>query len=178
MARPPDPEKRAALLERCFAAAQEGGTLDLSLATLAERVGTSARMLVYHFGSREGLQRALAARTEAELRARFVEFEAAAPSEGVEAATLALWDYLSSPQMRGLVRLTMDVVNRAGQGDEVAARLGEQESRAWAGFLASRVSDPDVAEGLLLLVLGAAVDLLVSGDPARGRRAIHAFFAR
>lgn len=175
MARPPDPEKRGELLERCFEAAQRDGTLDLSLATLAAAAGTSARMLVYHFGSREGLHRALAARLEAGLRERFAALEASAPG-GVEAAALALWDHLAAPEMRGLVRLALDVMHRAGRGDPDAAALAERESAAWGEFLAARVPDPGAAEALLLLVLGAAMDLALAGDPERGRRAILAYF--
>jgi AcrR family transcriptional regulator len=173
--RSPSPEKRAAILDRCFAAAQSLGSLDLSLPELAARTGVSPRMLVYHFGSREGLQRALAARLEEDLRERFAAFEAAAPSGGTAAAVLALWDHLSAAEMRGPLRLAMDVVHRAQRGGGEDAALGMREVDAWTAFLASRVPDPGVATGLIVLFLGAALDLLVSGDPGRGRRAIEVF---
>ena len=43
------------LLARCVAWFAEHGVGDTSLRTLASGVGTSHRMLIYHFGSREGL---------------------------------------------------------------------------------------------------------------------------
>ena len=175
MPRPADPELRAALLEQCFVAAQQGGSLEFSLADLAGRTGISARMLIYHFGSRDLLQLALAARLEAEMRARFATFEADASGVGPAAAVLALWDYVSAPEMRGFLRLMMDVVHRAEQGDPEAAAAGMREVDQWMEFLSSRVSDPAVATGLILIFLGAAVDLLISDDAGRGRRAIEVF---
>jgi AcrR family transcriptional regulator len=53
--RPPEAGKKAALRARVLAYALENGVADLSLRPLAEALGTSARLLVYHFGSREGV---------------------------------------------------------------------------------------------------------------------------
>jgi len=55
MARPPDPTIKARLLEQCLDSLVEKGVHDFSLRKIAEQVGTSARMLVYHFGSAEAL---------------------------------------------------------------------------------------------------------------------------
>lgn len=46
---------REELLRRVVAHLAEHGIGDTSLRTLADRVGTSHRMLIYHFSSREGL---------------------------------------------------------------------------------------------------------------------------
>ena len=46
---------RDALLARCVTWFADHGVGDTSLRTLADGVGTSHRMLIYHFGSREGL---------------------------------------------------------------------------------------------------------------------------
>lgn len=48
-------EARAALLERALGYYAEHGIRDTSLRTLAAAIGTSQRMLHYHFGSREDL---------------------------------------------------------------------------------------------------------------------------
>jgi AcrR family transcriptional regulator len=49
------PTGRAALLERAIGHFATDGIGDTSLRALAEVIGTSHRMLIYHFGSREGL---------------------------------------------------------------------------------------------------------------------------
>src|SRR4051795_7956510 len=48
-------DPRSRLLEAAIEAVAEGGIADLSLRRLAERVGTSHRMLIHHFGSKDGL---------------------------------------------------------------------------------------------------------------------------
>jgi AcrR family transcriptional regulator len=57
MARPTDPEIQVRLRAAAIDHVLAHGMLDLSLRSLANALGTSARMLVYHFGSREGLMR-------------------------------------------------------------------------------------------------------------------------
>src|SRR5215472_3530856 len=57
--RPPEREKRARLRARVLQYVLARGLEDLSLRPLAAALGTSARMLVYHFGSRERLVRAV-----------------------------------------------------------------------------------------------------------------------
>lgn len=176
MVRPVDPQRKTELLERCFAAAMEGDSLELSLAALAEGAGTSARMLVYHFGSREGLERALVERLEEELRERFAALEAATPDAGPRAATLAIWDALTQPAMRGMLRMVMDVLHRAQRGDPAARETAAVQAALWEGFLAPRLAGrPEAAAALFLLVLGAAMDYLVTGDAERGRRALASF---
>ena len=44
-------DKRAELLRQVVDQLAEHGIADLSLAPLAERLGTSKRMLIYYFGS-------------------------------------------------------------------------------------------------------------------------------
>jgi AcrR family transcriptional regulator len=59
MTRPPDPAIRAELAQKAVEYVLANGIADLSLRPLADAIGTSARMLIYHFGSREGLMRAI-----------------------------------------------------------------------------------------------------------------------
>jgi len=185
MPRAPDQHLRLELLESCFRAALDGGSLDLGLDVFARRAGTSARMLVHHFGSREGLERALIARLENELRTTYGALVAAgepAARSGrgggsrvrVERAVLSLWDRLTAPATRGLLRLSMEMAHRAGRGDGDARRVMLAEADAWARLLVDGPArlDRDAAEGLVLLVQGAALDFLVTEDPARGQRAL------
>jgi AcrR family transcriptional regulator len=52
MARTPDPTKRAELLRDVVAYLEMNGVNDMSLAPMAEALGTSKRMLLYYFGDR------------------------------------------------------------------------------------------------------------------------------
>ena len=57
---------RAELLERAYRYALEHGVANLSLRPLASAIGSSPRVLLYLFGSKDGLVRALLARARAE----------------------------------------------------------------------------------------------------------------
>ncbi len=68
---------RDALLERAVAWFAEHGVSDTSMRSLASAVGTSHRMLHYHFGSREALLAAVLELVEREERAALDQFLAA-----------------------------------------------------------------------------------------------------
>ncbi|WP_131810861.1 TetR/AcrR family transcriptional regulator, partial [Mycobacterium intracellulare] len=55
MARTPDTERRRQLLDALVTEFATGGIGDRSLRAVADAVGTSHRMLLHHFGSREGM---------------------------------------------------------------------------------------------------------------------------
>lgn len=178
MGRPSDPAKRAALLERCFVAATQSGSFALSLDALATCAGTSARMLVYHFGSKEALDTALVSRLEVRLRERFSALAGPARSAKDAARTrspataraiLAVWDELTAPEMRGLLRLTVELRLRALRGDVAAQRVIKSQTAAWRTILTRRGLDTHAAEEFLMLVEGATSQLLLTGDAKPGR---------
>ena len=70
---------RALLLDAVIAHLGQHGLGDLSLRQLAPAVGTSHRMLIYHFGSKEGLLIAVVQAVEARQRAALVGFDLASP---------------------------------------------------------------------------------------------------
>ena len=83
---------RDALLERAIAQFAEYGVGDTSLRALAEAIGTSHRMLIYHFGSREGLLAAVVDAVEAGARQALAEMvEAARSDPDPTAAGLRYW---------------------------------------------------------------------------------------
>ena len=65
----PASQPRERLLAAAVEQARQGGIADLSLRELAAAIGTSHRMLLYHFGSREGLLLAIAGAVEETERA-------------------------------------------------------------------------------------------------------------
>ena len=64
VARPPDVERRRQLLDALIDAFADGGIGDRSLREIAEAVGTSHRMLLHHFGSRDELLLAIVEEVE------------------------------------------------------------------------------------------------------------------
>jgi AcrR family transcriptional regulator len=119
MSRPTEPEKKQALLEQCFAAIIESGVLDTSINVLAKQIGTSGRMLIYHFGTKQELERQLIALLEVRLREKLWAFQEVSvdAQDSLAPPLLAMWQHFTSPDMQGLLKLTMELNQRAMQGD-------------------------------------------------------------
>ncbi|WP_433789399.1 TetR/AcrR family transcriptional regulator [Actinoplanes sp. CA-252034] len=177
--------RQVELLEAAYRYALEHGLADLSLRPLAAAIGSSPRVLIFLFGSKDGLVRALLA------RARVDELAVLAgpgpDTESGEAAGLVpaaeeIWAWLREARHRPLLRLWAEAYTRS---------LIEPDG-AWAGFAASTVTDwlgllascqprheRDTADGtaartaVLALLRGCLLDLLATGDLDRVDAALH-----
>lgn len=177
MSRPAQPEKKAELLERCLEAAIQSGSLGSSISAIAKRVGTSSRMLVYHFGSKQALELELVGLLEARLRAEIWPSHTGATTQtgSLEDKLLALWHHLIAPDTVGLLRLSMEINQRALHGDAATQAFLEQESQEWLGFLVKLTSNEHLALGVFHLFHGAILDFLTTGNQQRGLLSIQAF---
>ncbi len=147
MNRPTEPHKKEELLERCLAAAIEVGALDSSINAIAKRIGTSGRMLIYHFGSKHELERQIIGLLETRLREKLSPFQEVA-LEGADYLAqplLEMWRHLTSPEMYGLLKLTMELNQRAIQGDSETQRFLERETQQWIDFLFNLTNDKTTA---------------------------------
>src|SRR5690606_11185926 len=107
----PVPPARDALLDKAMAHVAAHGMSDLSLRELASAIGTSHRMLLYHFGSREGLVSAIVASMEQTQRDALASLsdEAATPRELIERQ----WVQLTDPAVLPFVALFFEVLAMA-----------------------------------------------------------------
>lgn len=105
MGRRPQPERRAALLAACTDELLRHGLSGLTLVKMATAAGTSSRMLLYHFSTRDQLL--LQALQEARRRQQQVFGELLAPRPGVSYATVLTeaWDGITAPELRPYLRL-------------------------------------------------------------------------
>jgi AcrR family transcriptional regulator len=141
---------REQLLERVVAFAAAEGIAGRSLRDIATGVGTSHRMLLYHFGSRDGLLAAIVATIEAQQRdvmAALTE-QSGTPRE----VMLGLWEQLTRPELLPFVRLFFEVFGLLAQDTPGTRPLRESLTGPW------------VREGL-----AGAERLGVAGDPAELR---------
>jgi AcrR family transcriptional regulator len=177
MSRPLEPEKKQALLEQCLEAAIVSGMIDLSINTIAKNIGTSGRMLVYHFGSKQELERQLITLLEIRLREKLWSFETVAlgSENSLTTTLLAMWQHLTSPAMHGLLKLTMDLNQRAIQGDVETQHFLERENQQWVDSLVLLINDKTMALALLHLFQGAILDFLTTGNAQRGQQSIEKF---
>jgi AcrR family transcriptional regulator len=105
MGRRPQPERRAALLAACTDELLRHGLAGLTLAKLATAAGTSPRMLLYHFTTRDRL--VSEALREARRRQQLAFEELLAPRPGVPygAVLAGAWDRITAPELRPYVTL-------------------------------------------------------------------------
>ena len=161
---------RDKLLAATVAHVAREGFSELSLRTLADAIGTSHRMLIYHFGSKEGLLGEVVAAVEANQRA--VLEALAASHQPPREALLAFWRDVASEEKREHVRLFFEIVASALAGRPGTEGLRESLVEPWIevvsrqGVLAGL--SPEVARAQARLGMavtrGLLIDLLATGD--------------
>lgn len=164
----PDPRER--LLAATMDYVTWHGVGELSLRQLAKALGTSHRMLVYHFGSKEGLLTEVVRRAEAEQRAFTAGLLADASVAPVEQVR-RIWDRLADEQMWPRERLFFEIYGQALQGRPHARALLDEIVGAWLEpMMAVRLPGASDEEARAAARLGLAVtrglllDLLATGD--------------
>lgn len=158
---------RDQLLERVMSFAAAEGIAGRSLREIAIGARSSHRMLLYHFGSREGLLAAIVAAIEAQQRAALGSLVDGARAPGE--VMLGLWEQVSRVELRPFVRLFFEVFGLVAQGTPGTEGLRETLTAPWlssAGDVADRLGTaPDpvelrlgvaVVRGLLLDLVGGA----------------------
>lgn len=148
-----DNARRAELLDAVLGYVTEKGLSDFTLRSVAASIGTSHRMLIHHFGSKAGLERAIVERTTEILTSPVAEIEQAASELNTREVVEASWASVSDPLAAPLMRLYLDFSSRATHGDPLALQVVEaMRDHAIATTLAAR-SEENEEEALL----GAAV---------------------
>jgi AcrR family transcriptional regulator len=179
-----DSPRKRELLEAAYQYVLGSGLASMSLRPMAKEIGSSPRVLLFLFGSKEGLIRALLARArEDELRylreAR--DSQGTRDGQGWREAGREIWSWLAAPAHRALLALWVEGYARSLLG----------EPGPWAGFGADTVSDwldllarhqpagqrdtpaAEAERTLLLAVLrGGLLDLLATGDVDRVTAAV------
>jgi AcrR family transcriptional regulator len=173
--------RREQLLERAYAYVLAHGLTDLSLRPLATAIGSSPRVLLFLFGSKEGLVRAILARAREEEVALLQRVRADA-GDDIAAVARAVWQWLSDPEHRGLLVLWSESYVRSLVSSEGPwAGFAQATVDDWLALLARaqparrRNSRAGEAERTLVLAVlrGALLDLLASGDEPRTTAAVH-----
>ncbi|MEV6667099.1 TetR family transcriptional regulator [Streptomyces nigra] len=173
----PTPSARQAeLLEAAYQYAIAHGLADLSLRPLAEAIGSSPRVLLFLFESKDGLLRALLARARADELALLDRVRQPKSPAGLVPAVERLWTWLAATEHRPLLRLWAEAYTRSlVQPDGAWAGFARATVEDWLGVLAGFQPPPerDSEDGVirrtlaLAVVRGALLDLLATDDDAR-----------
>jgi AcrR family transcriptional regulator len=176
-------ERRAELVDGALQYVLTNGLVGMSLRPLAAALGTSDRMLIYHFASKEGLIGAVLTRAQERL-AESVSTVDAQPGSVSELVD-HLWTALKTPAAAQVTRLYLETCVLAVQdprryGDAPTRLRGPWREPLQAGLIAFGVPAPQ-AGPLADLVLdtfdGLALDRMTSADAERVDSAAAAFVA-
>jgi len=175
MARLPEPHIRARLREQAVDYVLTHGIRDVALRPLARALKTNARMLIYHFGSREGLMREILAG----LRERGDEqirewFEHPGKARSLTEFLRWYWKRMSAPAVRPSIRLIFELYALALRDPKDYPGVLEDPLVHWKRVTKMARSEVDDAETTLLLAAtrGLLLDLCATGDRARTEEAV------
>jgi len=172
------------LLQAAIEYVSEHGVAALSLRRLATAIGTSHRMLIYHFASKEGLLIEVIRAVEEQQRQMLADFEID-PSLSPTEVGRRMWQHLSDPALWPNERLFFEMYGRALQARADTAGLLDDIVKTWLEpIIAMRQAQgisPQAAGAQahldLAVTRGLLLDLLATGDRAGVDAAMEQFIA-
>ncbi|MBB4744507.1 AcrR family transcriptional regulator [Actinoplanes octamycinicus] len=177
--------RRTELLELAYGYVRRHGLTDLSLRPLAAEIGSSPRVLLFLFGSKDGLVRALLARARQDELALLRQLrEQSPPAGGLTAAGDRVWAWLSDPAHRPLLIMWLEAYAHSLVDPEGPwSRFAADTVADWLDVLAAAqpAAERDTPEALarrtalLAILRGALIDLLATGDEPRTTAAVHQY---
>jgi AcrR family transcriptional regulator len=177
MGRQRQPQIRQRLLDACTDYALEHGLPD-RLGPLAAAAGTSSRMLIYHFETRDGLLREILGQARQRQVDAFTELIRLRDDEPYPVTLARAWSAISGAQGRPYLRMFSRLHDTAG-------------APLWPGFRRAATTDwlaplehgmrsvgrPELATVVLAVIRGLLMDLDATGDTARTHRAFADFLS-
>ncbi len=175
MGRPLQPEIKQRLLDACTDYALEHGLPD-RLGPLAHAADTSSRMLIYHFGTRDGLLREVLGQARQRQLDAFTNLLRVRAEESYTVTLSHAWSAIAGPSGQPYLRMFTQLNNTAGEP-------------LWPGFRRVATTDwlapleegmrtlgrPQLATVVLAVIRGLLMDLDATGDTARTDQAFHDF---
>ena len=175
MGRQSQPQIRHRLLDACTDYALEHGLPD-RLGPMAAATGTSSRMLIYHFGTRDGLLREVLGRARQRQVEAWTELLRLRTDEPYTATLARAWTAISGPEGEPYLRIFTPLHEAAG-------------GSLWPGFRRTATTDwlipleagmgslgrPEMATVVLAVMRGLLMDLDATGDTTRTRNAFTDF---
>jgi AcrR family transcriptional regulator len=161
--------RRRELARRAYEYVSEHGLAELSLRPLADAIGTSAGVLMFLFGSKDGVVRAILAEARADELAMLDEVRRS--STRADRATVArtVWTWLAAAEHRRLLNLWVEAYGRSLIAqDGPLAGFAAETVRDWLQMLdAADGRDGHSSTAVLALLRGSMLDLLATGDGER-----------
>jgi AcrR family transcriptional regulator len=190
MPRPSDQAKRRDLIDRVRAYLIRNGLADLSLRPLARALGTSDRMLLYYFGTKEGMVAEALALDDRRplLRARAVLEPAESPRDpaGLRRFMEETWRQFSAPELRPALPLYLEIMTASLLHPDRYGPVMHDVLTEWTGLLTSAFRGLGMTEArarteatlLVDATFGLVVASLAEADRDRADAAFRALLDR
>jgi AcrR family transcriptional regulator len=175
MGRRPQPHLRAGLLDRCTDHALEHGLPD-RLEPLVAATGTSARMLLYHFGTRDELFRAVLVHARQRQLDLFGDLLRVRSGEPYTTTLARAWASISGPEGQPYLRMFSQL--RRSEVERLWPGFRRIATTDWLGPLEDglrSIGRPELATLVLAVIRGLLMDLDATADTARADRAFQEF---
>jgi AcrR family transcriptional regulator len=171
--------RRDVLIDRALKYFLEHGVARLSLRPLAGEVGTSARLLVYHFGSKDGLIAAVMDEVRARIQKSFSASVARFRAKSGRGVLPAFWTWMTHPTNVPYLRLLFEVQVLALRSPAMYARCLEGTSSSWLTLIEASLprprKNPAIATLCVAVIDGLLLEYLSTGDRRRTTEALKFF---
>ena len=168
--------RKAELLDELIAYLAKHGLADLSLRPMAAATGTSARLLVFHFGSKERLLEEVLGEMQARLQRSFI---AMAQGERKVPLLRAFWDWALAEPNHAMLRLLYQLHMLAAQSPKTYRRYLKGNSLNWLQLIQQALPpeqrDPRFATLLGAVFDGLFIEYMSSGDRRRTTETLDGF---
>ncbi len=162
----------------------EQGLSGASLRPIAAAIGTNARMLIYHFNSRDELIEAAIAearRRHLEALVGWAEHDKGSAKDGLS----RFWSWASSRRVEPYVRLSVEAEILAAQGSSNLKKIAAGMLGDWIDVIESRLPPSlpvqrrrAAATAIAAGFRGLLIDLAVTGERTRVNAAAHELASR
>ena len=162
--------RQAQLVEQIAEHLLAHGLADCGLRRLAEVAGTSDRMLLYYFQSKDALLAAVLKQISSSLAASLVQAFGSRPQPPSE-VLLHLWTMLKSESMAPHLRLWLELSARAGRGDPLCVAVVSAIGAEWINWTAGLIEVDDSRRRATAMLMMSVMDgqaMIFPQDLAQG----------
>jgi AcrR family transcriptional regulator len=172
-------DRRQELLNKSLDYLLQHGVASLSLRPLAVAIGTSGRLLIYHFGSKDGLITAVVKEVRGRLQRSFSALSASSHRAQSSSPMGTFWSWTTRAETISHLRLLFEVQILALQNPERYARYMEETSTSWLKLIEDSLPPSrdrrTIATLCVAVIDGLLLEYMSTGDVRRTTRALSLF---
>lgn len=155
------------------------GVSDLSLRPLADAVGTSARLLIYHFESKEGLLVEVLGRMQTRLRQSLAGLASRSGAGRKQRPLRLFWNWAVGAKNYPYLKLLYELQVLAARDPETYGHYLQNNAADWSGLIGAMLPAGERTPAMTTLLAavfdGLFLELMSTGDRQRATRTIDAF---